>query len=502
MRMKRNTGKSSLKVKNILFTIVLLFLILPGIQGRYSLIGEKKLTGAFKETKKPDFKEFTWESWLSGTFQEDYNNRLEQHIGFRNTLVRVNNQLGFSLFGQANAEGVLVGPDNELFEEDYIKEYLGQYFVGDTVWSKKAIKLRAVQDTLSKLGKTLVVVFEPGKGSFYADKLPLKYRNIKKTVSNYDELSGQLKKAGVNVLDLNQYFLTIKGTTEYPLFPQCGTHWSYYGAALAADTTLRYMETLRGINMPDMKILRNEVLDTTRHPDYDIGLAMNLLIKIPHPKTANPVIRFQRNGNTVRPHALIVGDSFYFNWLNNRIPTEAFSSCDFWYYNKKITRSDGSEAGEATDLNLQSEVMKKDIIMIMITERFMHTFAWGFDEQLYDLFFPGKRDPVEYFSNTIRTYGDEFKRMYEESLELNISLPDRIKQEAGFLFYKDYKNNPDKYTEKRDLLLVFEMGIRGTPAWLEDIRRKAENNKVSVDEQIRIDAEWIYEEKYGKKQPE
>ncbi|NTW25142.1 MAG: hypothetical protein HGA37_10600, partial [Lentimicrobium sp.] len=134
-------------------------------------------------------------------------------------------------------------------------------------------------------------------------------------------------------------------------------------------------------------------------------------------------------------------------------------------------------------------------------ERFIHNFAWGFDEQLYDLFYPGKRDPVEVFSNTIRIYGDEFKRMYEESLEMNISLPDRIQQEAGFLFYKDYKNNPDKYTEKRDLLLVFEMGIRGTPAWLEDIKRKAENNKISVDEQIRIDAQWIYEEKYGKKQP-
>jgi len=63
------------------------------------------------------------------------------------------------------------------------------------------------------------------------------------------------------------------------------------------------------------------------------------------------------------------------------------------------------------------------------------------------------------------------------------------------LFYDDYKDNPDKYTEKRDLIRIYEMGIRGTPEWFAEIKRKAKINNISVDEQIRKDAEWIYEDK-------
>ena len=493
--MKGFKGIGRNRVKNILFTVILLFIVLPGLQGRFGFVSEKQLTGAFTVTSKPDFGEFTWKTWLDGSFQEDYDKRLEQHIGLRNTFVRINNQLSYSIFNQANAEGVIVGRNHELFEEDYLKENAGLYFVGEEVWKRKSAQLKAVQDTLTRLGKSLVVVFEPGKASFYPELAPPKYRSLKKTISNYEVLTKNLKASGVNVLDLNQYFISIKGKTEYPLFPQCGTHWSYYGATLAADTTMKYLEKLRGIDLPDLHIVKNEILDTTRHPDYDIGLAMNLFFTIPQPKTANPVIRIEQGSTKTKPNVLVIGDSFYFNWLNNRIPTETFSSCDFWYYNKNITRSDGSQAGVAADLDFRSELMKRDIVMIMITERFLHAFAWGFDEQMYDLFYPGYRDPIEVFSDKIRTYGDEFRRMADESVDMNISLADRINKEAGYLFYDDYKDNPDKYTEKRDLIRIYEMGIRGTPEWFEEIKRKAKVNNISIDEQIRQDAEWIYEEK-------
>lgn len=81
---------------------------------------------------------------------------------------------------------------------------------------------------------------------------------------------------------------------------------------------------------------------------------------------------------------------------------------------------------------------------------------------------------------------------------MNISLPDRINQEAKFLFYEDAKNHPEKYTTKRDLVMIFELGIRGTPDWMDEIKRKAKINKISVDEQVRTDAEWIYKDKYEK----
>ncbi|HCT72122.1 MAG TPA: hypothetical protein DF409_15330 [Bacteroidales bacterium] len=89
--------------------------------------------------------------------------------------------------------------------------------------------------------------------------------------------------------------------------------------------------------------------------------------------------------------------------------------------------------------------------------------------------------------------------MYEESLALNMSLEERIKKEANYLFYEDHLNAPEKYSDKRDLIRLLEMGIRGTPDWMKEIKRKAKENGISDDEQIRRDATWMYEDKYGKK---
>lgn len=493
------SDKKKGSIKNLIFLVVLFLLTIPGLQGRYKFVQEGSLNGAFEREENPSLNSFTLESWFSGSFQEQYNTRLEQNIGFRNILIRINNQLAFSLYGKGNAEGVVVGKDNMLYEDDYIKEYLGLYYVGDSVWTEKAIKLKAVQDTLERLGKKFIVVIEPDKASLYPELFPQNYRVITKKLSNYDKFLQEVTSAGVNVLDLNQYFLSIKGKTEYPIFPQCGTHWSYYGATLAADTTLRYLESMMHTDLTDMKIVQNKVYEIPRHPDYDVGLAMNLLFMIPHPATADPILEFTDKGNDTKPSVLVVGDSYYFNWLNNRIPTRAFKDCDFWYYNKKIVRSDGSSGGLASERNFHDEVMRRDVIMIMITGRFMHSFAWGFDEQLYDLFYPGHNNPIEHFANQIRCYGDEFKRMYKESVAENVSISDRIHREAEFLFYEDSKNNPDKYNSKNDVILSYELAIRSTPEWFKEIERKAKENNISVDEQLHRDAVWIYEEKFGKK---
>ena len=496
-RMGKNPENHDRYVKRIVFFVLMALMVMPAIQARFSLLPEEPLNGAFQDAGKPSFQEFTRRSWLDGSFQEEFNNRLEHHIGFRNPLVRINNQLDFSIFNESNAEGVIIGEDLELFEEDYLKEATGIYYAGDSIWIRKAEQLKAVQDTLKSMGKHLAVIFEPGKAEFYPEKWPRKYRKPAHGISNYETMLRQFQQKGVNILDLNAYFRLIRSNASYPLFPQCGTHWSYYGAALAADTTMAYLSRLTGKAFPKPVITRLRPGDTIRHPDYDIGLAMNLVFPVRQPATASFDLEFEHQAPS-GTDVLIVGDSFYFNWLNDNIPARTFGSCDFWYYNKNITRCDYTEGGRVQDLDFRQEVMKRDLILIMITGRFNHAFAWNFDEELYNLFFPGYVDPVWKFSNDIRIYEDGFRRMVKESTELGMNLPDRINQEAEYLFYQDYKAHPEKYTERRDLIRLYELGIRGTPEWMEKIREKAKINGITVEEQLRRDAEWLYNEKYGK----
>lgn len=492
--MQTDHKTSGARIKNSMFAVLVLMLILPWIQAHVGWMNEKPLTGAFSTHMDPDLSVFKRADWLKGTFQDTLNTRLENHIGFRNTLVRVNNQIDYSLFNKANAEGVIVGKHGELFEEDYLKEATGMYYVGDYVWKRKAAELKAVQDTLASLGKTLVVVLEPGKATYYPERMPRKYLGNTENPSNYEQLLKSFTDQQLNVLDLDAYFRLMKNEQSHPLFLRGGTHWSYYGAALAADTTLSYLRHLSGMDLPNMKIEGIHQPDTIRHPDNDIGLAMNLLFPLRHEEPVYPIIRFGES-NSKRPDVLIVGDSFYFNWLNDLIPSSAFGNFDFWYYNNNITHGNYTPDGKVADKKFREEVLKRDIILIMITGRFHHAFAWNFDEQLYDLFFPAYRDPEMAFASLIRTYEDEFKRMVTEAANMGISNEQRINQEASYMFYKDYKDNPDKYQRRDELMKLFRMSISSTPDWMEKIHEKAKINGISVDAQLEKDAQWLVDEK-------
>ncbi|PKP50234.1 MAG: hypothetical protein CVT92_14540 [Bacteroidetes bacterium HGW-Bacteroidetes-1] len=485
-------------IKQLLFGLIVLMMVLPALQSNFSFIAESPLTGSFTVSASPSLDSLTFISWIDGSFQKEYNKNLEAHIGFHNSLVRLNNQWQYSFFRKANAEGVIVGKHAELFEEDYIRAATGEFFVGHDVWQQKAVKLKAIQDTLQSLGKTLLVVFEPGKGSVYADLYPAKYRG-KNEVSNYWSFVSSLDSLNVNNLDLNACFVQWRDDLPYRLFPRTGTHWSYYGAALAADTTLRHLNTFFEGKIPmlvmDSLFQRNE----PRHPDDDIWLAMNLLTKVPYENLAYPALHFEPVDQP-KIKALVVGDSFYFNWQSDKIMLNAFADCNFWYYNKHVFSQNGVETGMVADLNFSDEILNSDLIMIMITERFHQNFAWRFDEQLFSYLFPEKQiNFLDFFANRIRVSNEEFLRLVDDAQKKNVSLQDRLIQEAKYLMYEDHQKNPNKYVQKEDLIMMLMMSIEGTPDWFAKIKVKAAERNISVNEMLKLDAEWVYNQKYGVK---
>ncbi len=477
-------------VKYFIFLVLMLMMLLPAMQQRFHLFSEKPLRGAFVALERPSFSNWNWNDWLSGSFQDVFNTRLEHNIGFRNSLIRLNNQLHYSFFRQANAEGVIVGKHAELFEEDYIRAYLGEFFIGTDIWDRKAQQLKSVQDTLQKLGKTFVVVFEPGKGSFHSDRFPAKYDHFEKKVSNYDYLLQCLTQNKVNVLDLNAYFVQIKPKSDFPLFPRIGTHWSYYGAAIAADTTLRFLQTKHGDQIPDL-YTKSLITDSIRHPDDDIWLAMNLLSDPPEQGLAYPRLGFNKAHVDGLYNLLTIGDSFFFNWLSDSVIYHAFNRAEFWYYNKHRWNKSGAQLGQVSESDFESKLNESDIIMIMITERFHQNFAWNFDEQLYDHFFPGPRDPFERFANRLRINNDDFHRLLADANQKGISVEQRITLEAEYLMYLDYQKNPDQYTGREDRIRLIMMSIRSTPDWYAKVVEKAEINNIPVEEMLRRDAEWM-----------
>jgi len=278
---------------HIAFVFIILMMVLPAVQMRFHPFKEKPLNGAFNLAEKPHFSK---ENWNSGEFQGKVERYLKDHIGFRNFLVRLQNQVDFSLFRQANAEGAILGKNKQLYEYDYIRSWLAIDFPGESFIEKKLERTKFVQDYLKREKNIdLVVVFEPGKASFYPENIPSQYTAKKNGLSTYDQYLAKAKETGIDYIDLNEYFLQLKPESKYPLFPPLGTHWSVYGMLFVADSLIRFIENRRNVDLPEFYADSIEISSKPRDTDDDMIRTMNLLFSLKGVDLAYPVFTFDRN---------------------------------------------------------------------------------------------------------------------------------------------------------------------------------------------------------------
>lgn len=370
----------STKIRITLFLLLLMFLILPFFQAKFKFINVTPLSGAINQ---PEKEYFSIKNWFTSDYQVKEEKYLNETFGFRNLFIRINNQIAFNLFNKAKANGVIIGKNNYLYEVNYIKAYYGIDFIGIDSITHRMKKLKYLQDTLTKLNKTIIIVFAAGKGSFYPEYFPKKYIR-EKGKTNYEYHIKLAKELGLNYIDFNKYFIENKNTSKYPLYPKYGIHWSHYGMCLAADSIIRYLEKIRNIDIPN--IYWNSIeLAEAKESDYDIADGMNLMFKLKSLKMAYPLVQIQSDSGKIKPSVLVISDSFYWGLFNLGI-INAFSNSHFWFYNHQIYPDSYQSLKLTSQVNLREEIAKHDIIILMATEATLPNLGWGFIENMYGLF--------------------------------------------------------------------------------------------------------------------
>lgn len=381
-------SKISNILKNSLLVSIFAVLFLPLIQNTITLRKSFPLKG---DVVLPANVEFSEDTWYSGYFQQKKEEYLNSMFGFRSLFVKVHNQIAYSFFNKVNAQGVIIGKENYLYEIGYINAYTGRDFLGEDSISHTINRLKFISDTLNKLGKQLIIVFAAGKASFYPEYIPDAYLPIKEK-TNYKLLSSEAKKIGLNVIDFNKWFMDNKLTSKYPLYPQHGVHWSTYGTALAADSLIKKIESLRHIDIPNLKITGvkfGPAIDV----DYDIADGMNLLFKLKGFDVAFPFMKIDDTVGKVKPKVLVISDSFYWGMYNLGI-ANCFSNDHFWYYNKQVYPDSYKQELLTSQLNIGKEIDKHDVIVIMATEATLRKISWGFIEEA-EMFYKGIVKKVE-----------------------------------------------------------------------------------------------------------
>ncbi len=441
--MKKEAG-----INKMLFVILMMILYAPMVQQITHVINETPLRGAIKKVNKPYF---SWQDWFSGKYQADAEKYLNTHFGFRNAMVRLNNQIYYSLFKKAKANGVIIGKNNYLYEYSYIDAYYGTDFLGKDSIYRELKKLKAVHDTLKAQGKTLLMVLAPGKATFFPEYIPDRYKR-EKGATNLEYYVKYSDEFGINHLNFSKWFLMLKDTARYPLYPQTGIHWSYYGMALAADSIVKALEKIRNIDMPDIVWKGIKMSSKLKNTDRDIERGMNLIFPLKNHPMPYPELDVDTTGKT-RLNAIVIADSYYWQMFSAKLPHRVFKNQEFWFYNRQIfpKRKDGT--AWTNEIYLPDELKKTDIVILLCTEPVLKRVFWGFIDDAYEVYY----NPEKYKKTHTKVQIDKAKlariiekiknndkwyaRVVEKAKRKNISVDSMLKLDAVFLLKKREKQN-------------------------------------------------------------
>jgi hypothetical protein len=385
----------AIRCKQVLLFLPLALLLLPAFQARLKLLPETELAGAYTIESHP---EFTWDALLSSSYQPALEHYVEDRIGFRNWLIKARNQLAFSLFRVSRATEIIVGKHGVLFQAGPVATAAGKDLLSEVDVRYRVRRLRVVQQDLLRQGINLLFVLAPNKARFEPELLPAHLRRLPGVSTNYDRFMAALHADSIEVLDMVPVFAKWKKTSPYPLFAPNGTHWSGYGATLAADTLIHRLESLGHLHLPIVRTLAPprivHSVDSLLSYDNDLGLPLNLLAK----RESEPVayrrlaIDPPQAGQT-RPSLLLVGDSFGWGLMQfvPYIQREFADDSRFWYYGETVHQPDsiGHPTGEkASGLDLQTELRKRRFVVVLLTEGNLVEAEFGFTERVYRLYHP------------------------------------------------------------------------------------------------------------------
>ena len=377
--------------KAILLLLTVLVLCAFAIQQWTGLVKCKPLSGVTETQAKPTL---AFSNFIDGSFQQDEEAFLKQNSGFREPLTRLYNQTLWAFFRYSKVvedQRVLITKDNWMFEPWSVEEYRqsrSYTYAKDSLGmaqklENEAQRLIQLQKALEPYNTHFFVALLPGKEQICGEHIPpATHPHWDKKITAYGFYSKRFKELGINHVDFAEWFMQMKDTVSYPLFPQTGTHWSNLAAQHVADSLVRYMEWLADTNM--VNILVGEDFQRTLKPDADLESLLNLIWPIK--KQPNRLAYAYVDGDTTawRPRILTIGDSFYWNILNFTPVWDVFESVPYWYYFSTVyfDSDDLTATRKISDLDVLQEVVDADFVMLSYSTSALYEMSNGFSERL------------------------------------------------------------------------------------------------------------------------
>ena len=372
----------------ILFGLLMVFLFSFMIQEHFKPFKIKELTGYFLKPNKP---KFCWEWYKNGYFQKSIEHYITNNYGFREPIIRLYHQYCWDFFGKEYVSYIHSGKERWLYYGHNIEDYYGtemyQWYPDAEAarqgYEQEVRLMNKVKAILAEYDVTLLTFIAPSKSIIYPEYLP-RMEHDTTSLNAREYFIKRFGETDMPCFDMNEYFLRMKDTCSFYLFPPTGDHWNF-SCVYATDSLLRFMEALRGIRMPRIEY-GNEYLSECRIGDdqnRDLEAELNLM----RPIKFNPKYDYRErdywltsDSTTIKPSALFIGNSFLLRTMAYLPPQEVFSDFQFWYYNRVAHRDVDKIIDSVTSLDRLDYLLDADYIVWFSSSSQMYRATEGFAE--------------------------------------------------------------------------------------------------------------------------
>lgn len=422
----------------ILFILTIIALFLPMLQQHFRIFPFRALAGVEYENPKP---KLSYKNWITEEFQRRSEAYLRQHYGFREPLTRYYNQYLYDFYHQSNLKNqwVYITDSSWYFESQNVREYYegnAPQFSKDSLdminkLNLEALRIYQLQHILEDYGTRLFVLLIPGKEMIYPEQLPTEVPFQKKEhLSAYDFFKEKFQELNIDYIDVREWFLQIKDSTDYLLFPKNGTHWSNLAAMHVADSLISYMEQLGDISINHFSI--GQKYPKTVHPDDDLEQLFNLIRPLEKTPSYYAETQVIDNPTAVKPTLITIGDSFYWNIIEHTPFKQIFKATPYWYYFSSVYFDDPYK--NTSELDLLDEVLNADFVMLSYSSVQLYKMSDGFSKQLITELCYSPEEVEVVIKNvveTIKNYPNWFEGLQQRAKSYNIDLDTALYQEAA-----------------------------------------------------------------------
>lgn len=267
------------------------------------------LSGSAVETDKPTF---TVKNLLSGSYQEEYSKWFAEQFPLRSYMLKLYNQIEYSLFQTVGNKNIIKGKNGELLEYTYVSQYLKLGELGNKQEYIDYVRdLKVIQEKLEAEGKIFFYIITPSKAEIYPEIIPNRYHKVnvvEDKLTNHELLVDLLKAYHIKFYDTTESMRKLKSEGQ-KIFPKTGIHWNYYGAANAAGDIFKSMMEQTDIILPKINIVTMLQQEPTG-VDQDLLQLSNLYCAEKDESYINPLITYEYPKSYKRLNAVLFGTSF------------------------------------------------------------------------------------------------------------------------------------------------------------------------------------------------